>query len=196
MELIPATPDGIPRALEILQAGGVVAHATETCYGLACDLSNEKAVANLFAIKKRPDTQPVSALFASIEDAKVYVEWNDQAEKLAREQLPGPLTIVLKIRQDAPKTLYPTPSGGETIGVRISSHPLAQELVSRFGSPISTTSANLHGEPNPYAAREIEDQFVAMGLRPDAIVNSGMLERRKSSTVIDLSGGGRMILRA
>ena len=79
MKIVDASDDGIQKALEVLRAGGVVAHATETCYGLACDLGNAEAVEKLFAIKKRPDAQPVSALLASIEQAQKYTQWNDIA---------------------------------------------------------------------------------------------------------------------
>src|SRR5262245_56720739 len=109
MRLLPVSAGALQEALSLLQNGGVVAHATETCYGLACDLRNPDAVTRLFVIKRRPLTQPVSALFASVEDAKRYVEWNDRAEELARTYLPGPLTLILPLRPDAPARLFPMP---------------------------------------------------------------------------------------
>ena len=99
MRILPATPKGIEAALEALERGETVIHATETCYGFACDLNNLKAVSRLFAIKQRSANQPVSALFSSIEEARKYVEWNDQAEQLAQEFLPGRLMIVLVDRK-------------------------------------------------------------------------------------------------
>jgi L-threonylcarbamoyladenylate synthase len=192
MQIVPASTEGLQRALDVLRAGGVIAHATETCYGLACDLSNPAAVEKLFAIKQRPPTQPVSALFASIDDAKQYVVWNDEAEELAQQYLPGPLTLILPLREDAPKKLFPVFSilpvrphpGGHSpfssLGVRISSHPLAMNLVTAFGSPLSTTSANLHGQPNPYSL----DQIVPC----DLIIDSGTLPQNPPSTVMDLTG--------
>ncbi len=107
MKVIPFSNQAIADALTVLQNGGVVAHATETCYGLACDLSNPDAVTKLFAIKQRPESQPVSALFASVDEAKKYVEWNDRAEELAAQYLPGPLTLILPLRSDSPKKLFP-----------------------------------------------------------------------------------------
>lgn len=176
MHVLSPDAHGIDEALRVLREGGVVAHATETCYGLACDLSNPVAVARLFRQKRRPEHQPISALFPNVGAAKEYVEWNARAEELAKD-LPGPLTLVLPLRLDAPKHLFPTPEGGPTIGVRVSPHPTARALVTAFGSPISTTSANLHGEPNPY--------------RPDVIVcadlllDDGELPVVPSSRVID-----------
>lgn len=207
------------RALEeavlVIQHGGVVAHPTETCYGLACDLTNEAAVRKLFALKKRPEDQPVSALFPSIEEAKKWVEWNDLAEQLARKHLPGPLTIVLPLKKGAMQ-LFPLPlrqvrkmrqGNGKvyhlsingtfdtTIGVRISSHPAAQKLAEPSGVPLSTTSANLHGKPETYSVAEILEQFEGEGLQPDLILDSGILPRTPPSTIVDLTENTAKILR-
>ncbi len=201
--------------------GGVVAHATETCYGLACDLRDPAAVRKVFAIKRRAETQPVSALFASVDEAKRYVVWNARAEELARERLPGPLTLVLPLRDDAPVRIFPTPSPiprplppegvgegkrgspspsgegsgvGGTVGVRVSPHTVASALAEGFGAPLSTTSANVHGQPNPYSAEDILAQF-AEGPAPDLVLDSGTLPQTPPSTVMDLTteGGGRIL---
>ncbi len=193
MLLVTASPQALEEALRILAAGGVVAHATETCYGLACDLTNPQAVTKLFAIKNRPQDQPVSGLFASIATAKKYVEWNTKAEELASKHLPGPLTLILSLRKDTqqifptPYPLPPTPS----LGIRISSHPLAMELVRRFGKPLSTTSANVHGRPNPYSVQKIEQQFASANVQPDLILDSGTLPLTPPSTIINLSSAGQ-----
>ncbi len=192
MQVLLTTKDNIQAALNILHEGGIVTHATETCYGLACDMSNPEAVAKLFAIKHRPDDMPISALFASIDQAKDYLEWNDLAEELANRHLPGPLTLILKQKPDALKQLSPTTScqlPTPNIGLRISSHPTAQALVEAFSSPISTTSANLHGKPNPYRVEDIEAEA-------DLILDDGVLEGIEASTVVDVSEGKLKVLRA
>jgi L-threonylcarbamoyladenylate synthase len=140
-------------------------------------------------------TQPVSALFPTVNAANAFVTWNVRAEELAVKHLPGPLTLILPLRDDAPATLLPTPDGGMTIGVRVSSHPVALSLAQSFGGPLSTTSANLHGQPNPYAIATMLAQF-ADGEAPDLILDSGMLPQVPPSTVIDLTGGEGEIRRA
>lgn len=195
MKILPADDAGIAEALAALSAGGVVAHATETCYGLACDLSDPKAIARLFRIKQRAVDQPVSALFSSIEQAKQFVIWNERAEALAREHLPGPLTLVLPFRHDARLQLFPTPNGGESLGVRVSPHPVAIKLATMFGKPLSTTSANVSGSPNPYSPAEIENQFLAAQYLPDIILDSGTLPPTPPSRVIDLTKGDEVVLR-
>ncbi len=192
MKIVLANEEGLQEALNVLKSGGVIAHATETCYGFACDLSNSDAVQKLFQIKERPDTQAVSALFATTQQAKEFVEWNDLAEELAVKYLPGPLTMIVRLR----KKLYATPRGTVTIGIRISSHPTAQKLVESFGSPLSTTSANVHGLPNPYSADDIREQYQNKDHQPDLILDDGILEKNDASTVIDISKGKIEILRA
>jgi L-threonylcarbamoyladenylate synthase len=213
MDIVSADAAGIEKALAVLRNGGVVAHATETCYGLACDLRNPSAVDRLFHIKNRPQTQPVSALFKSVEQAKRYVEWNDAAEKLANEHLPGPLTLILYRRNDPPHAIFmmaqetssmhrttsqranQLPATSRTLGVRVSSHPIATDLVRQFGSPISTTSANLHGKSNPYSAEDIRQQFEGRDIVPDLILDSGKLPVKPPSTVVNLASADRPILR-
>ena len=176
-------------------------HATETCYGLACDLRNLSAVERLFAVKQRPAGQPVSALFSTMQEAKQYVEWNDRAETLAQEFLPGPLTLILPARKDMPNPLFIVPKAesvegqSPTIGVRISSYPLAMQLVEKFGSPISTTSANLHGQPSPYSAEEIVKQYENVLGKPDLILDAGPLPFRNPSRIIDCTGTSDILRR-
>lgn len=197
MQILPATTASLQAALKVLANGSIVAHPTETCYGFACDLTNQAAVEKLFALKQRPAHMPVSGLFATVEEAKKYVMWNAKAEELAKN-LPGPLTLILPLRTDAPHKLFPTPDGGTTLGVRVSSNALATELAQNFGRPISTSSANIHGQPNPYSAEDIQKQFGSggtTGTLPDLILDGGTLPPTPPSTVVDLTGENRDIKR-
>lgn len=200
MNIVLASTSGLAHAIHVLKNGGIVAHATETCYGLACDLTNPEAVAKLFTIKERSMDQPVSALFSSIEEAKRYVVWNKRAEELARKHLPGPLTIILPSKKRQALYIVPSPlptskSLSPPIALRLSSHPIAQALVKAFGSPISTTSANLHGKPETFSVQEIVEQFSDRERRPDLILDSGTLPKSKPSTIVDLSGTEEKVLR-
>lgn len=201
MHILPLNPKSIRIALSVLEDGGIVMHPTETCYGLACDLTNAEAVARLFLLKERPPEQPVSALFSSVAQAKQYVFWDERAEALAAKYLPGPLTIILPLRTDAPHRLYPMPTNDErlagneaTVGIRISSHPIAQELVQAFGRPISTTSANVHGRPAAYTPEDILSQF-PNDLSDVLLIDGGSLPRCPPSTIIDLTGSSHREVR-
>jgi L-threonylcarbamoyladenylate synthase len=183
MYVVPFSTEALDEAIEVIRSGGVVAHATETCYGLACDLSNPVAVEHLFDIKQRPHTQHISGLFASAEEAKKYVVWNDKAEELAQKYLPGPLTIILPLQPGA--GLYPVIESATTLGVRISSHPHAMQLAELAGIPLSTSSANIHGKPNPYSTEEIIEQFKDSEVQPDLVLDSGILPPTPPSTIVD-----------
>lgn len=196
MQTLPASADSLAAAVAVLRAGGVVAHPTETCYGLACDLSNPVALKKLFDIKARPYEQPVSALFSSIGAAQAYVELSARALELAEKHLPGPLTIIVPIKRGSP-VMFVTASGkpDATVGVRISSHPFAQALAEAFGSPIATTSANLHGKPNPYSSSDITEQLKDHTPVPDLILDGAALPEAAPSTVVSVLGHDVRVLR-
>lgn len=197
MKIIPESAEALTEALEVLRAGGTVIHATETCYGIACDLTNEDAVKDLFDVKQRPGYQTVSALFASSDAAREYVEVSPKAEELFAKYLPGPLTIVLSKKKNAPPIWLTAEGGGNDglVGVRISSHPFAMNLAKAFGKPIATTSANLHGKPNPYSVFEIEAQWEGALLVPELIIDAGTLPTTDPSTVIRVVGDTITVLR-
>ncbi len=189
---------GITRAIDVLRSGGVVAHATETCYGLACDLRNAKAVERLFMVKDRPFTQPVSALFSTLDEAKAFVLISPKALEPAEKHLPGPLTLVLPIRSDPSAPMYVRPSTeslSPSVGVRISSHPVAMQLSLVFGGPLATTSANVHGRDNPYSIDDITSQFLGREACPDLLLDSGVLPMHAPSSVVQVIGDLVSILR-
>ena len=102
----------------------------------------------------------------------------------------------MPLRPDAPHTLHVVAEGEcKSVGVRVSSHPLAQQLVADFGSPLSTTSANLHGQPNPYSAEDILSQFAQANHQPDLILDSETLPEVPPSKVVSLLSSQQAVLR-
>ncbi len=191
MHIVPADATGIDQALQVMKDGGIVAHATETCYGLACDLTNPQAVKQLFELKQRPIDMPVSALFSSVEHAKQFVTWTDRAQELADEHLPGPLTLILPANPLSPHILYVVPEEeSDSIGVRISSHPVAQQLVEKIGTPISTTSANIHGADNCYSLHDLTSQFNNADI---TVINSDAIPAREPSIIMSLVEGEKIM---
>lgn len=182
----------IKKALKILKSGGVIAHATETCYGFACDVFNSPALAGLYKLKRMPLSKPVSILVSDFAMAKKYGVFNYLAQKLAKKYWPGPFTIIVKRKKSLPKFLN---SGCKTVGFRVPAHKLSLELVRKFGSPLTTTSANISGLASPYSVAAIKKQFRRSKLKPDFILNSGKLKKNLPSTVIDVSKRKIKILR-
>jgi len=190
----------IDKATAHLKKEGVVLHATETCFGFTCDISNPAAVAKLFTLKQRDNCKPVSALFHNVDSAKQYVQWNETAEQLALKHLPGALTIILPLRTDAPCQLYSTPGGGDTIGVRISSHPTAKALAAHFSQPLVTTSANIAGQPCCFRIEDVLKQFEEQTTSqytnlPFFVFKDPPLENTLPSTVVDCTNNKMTIVR-
>ena len=151
-ELLPGTAEGIAVAADLVAAGEVVAYPTETSYGLAVSAHDGSAVDRLLEVKGRAGDQPIGLIVAS---QAMFDPLVSDLPRLARGLIdrhwPGPLTIVL---QSAVRLPAPLMSNGDEVGVRQSSHPIAQALCSAVGVPITATSANQSGKPPAMTARE------------------------------------------
>lgn len=176
----------IDQAVKVLKEGGVVAHPTDTCYGLAVDIFNPKALARLYEVKEMPSDKPVSILTSYHDDAFAYAEFSDLAHFLTARFWPGPLTLVLPRRSALPEFLNP---GHRFVGIRFIDEPISVTLLKAWGKPVTTTSANRHGLPNPYCVSEISAPA-------DIVLNGGELDQyRQSSTLVQVDGDQATILR-
>lgn len=183
---MPIDPHAIEQAVEILKKGGVVAHPTDTCYGLAADISNPQALERLYRLKGMVQDKPVSVLMQYYDEAFAFAEFSDVAHFLAVKYWPGPLTLVLPRRPDLPAFLNP---GHRFVGLRFIDEPISQALVKDFGKPLTTTSANKHGEPTPYSVAEIS-------VEADFVLDGGVLDRYgEPSTLVQVDGDHATILR-
>lgn len=182
----------IQEAIRVLRSCGVVAHATETCYGFACDPFNEQALARLYALKKMASAKPVALLVPDLATAQSLGVFSPRALELAQKYWPGPLTIIVKRTKELPPFLNPHT---DTIGMRIPAHELSLELVKAFGGPLVTTSANITTQPSPYSGEEIAAQFNNEKLKPDFILDSGAIPRNPPSTIVDCTGISPSIIR-
>jgi L-threonylcarbamoyladenylate synthase len=180
----------IRRAARILHAGGLVAFPTETVYGLGADASSEKAIARLYAAKGRPTDHPVIVHFASSTDAFGWArDVSPAAELLARRFWPGPLTLILK-RSGKVKDFVT--GGQDAVGLRVPSHPVAQELLKVYGDGVAAPSANRFGHVSPTTAAHVRSDF---GAEVDLVLEGGASEVGIESTIVDLSSGEPVLLR-
>lgn len=183
-------PKEIEKGAEYILKGEVVAHPTETIYGLAADVFNKKAVKKIYDLKARDYGLPISVLVANVSMLRELVtEIPERVELLMRRFWPGPLTILFAVNQTFPKSLV-TNTG--KIGVRVSSHPVAAALVSRVGRPLTTTSANLTGFPPSLHVRHVQKYF---GSRLACIIDGGECEPSRGSTVVDATDETMRIIR-
>ena len=183
----------IASAVKALKAGKVLAYPTDTCYGLAVDAGNIKAVKRMYSIKGRDFNKPVHIIAPSMAYAKKIAVWNPSAVKLAKKFWVGPLTLILSLRiKDEGLKILSANTG--SIGLRMPNNKIALDLAKYLGRPITATSANVSGQADCYTSDEIVKQFSAEGgfssggknkkYRPDIIINAGKLPKNKPSTLV------------
>jgi L-threonylcarbamoyladenylate synthase len=183
-------PAAVEEAVMVLQRSGVVAFPTETYYGLAVDPTDALALARLFTLKQRPESKPLLLLIDQLEQlAEVVSEVPKEYRRLIEMFWPGPLTLIFPAR---PQVSALVTGGTGTVGVRISPHPIARELVRRVGRPVTATSANLSGRSPAASAEQVIAQF---GEKIDWIIDGGPVTGGLCSTVCTLERGKLVVLR-
>lgn len=145
--------------LRALQQEEVIAYPTEAVFGLGCDPDSEKAVNALLALKQRPWQKGLILIAANYEQLKPYV--NDAALSDAQREAifsvwPGPVTWVIPARPETPRWLT---GSFDSLAVRVSDHPLVQQLCAQYGKPVVSTSANLSGQEACRTTDEVRIQF-------------------------------------
>ena len=175
---------------EDLKAGKTVIFPTETVYGLACDVKNNKAVEKIFEIKGRDKTKPLPVMIGKIEDINLLArDIPDIFYKIADKFMPGPITVVLKKKENISDIIT---GGLDTIGVRMPNHLFALNLIKELGNPIIATSANLSHNPSPVNAQMAKDDI---GDLVDILIDDGDCKEKTPSTIIDISTNEIKILR-
>ncbi len=189
-EPTPAADEHIEQAARLLRAGGLVAFPTETVYGLGADASNPAALKKIFAAKGRPADHPLIVHIADMSELKNWVADVPRAAWLLAEKFwPGPLTMVLKRAAHVSELI----SGGQdSIGLRVPSHPVAQNLLKAFGGGIAAPSANKFGRLSPTAAEHVRQE---LGDAVDMVLDGGDCEVGIESTIVDLTRETPAILR-
>jgi len=180
-EVLRPDDEGIARAAALLRAGRLVAFPTETVYGLGADATDDDAVAAIYTAKNRPATNPLIVHVASFDDARKLARFSAAAEALAGAFWPGPLTLVLPVREDAglsPRALAP----GGTLALRVPDQPVATALLAATGQPLAAPSANPSGRISPTTAAHV---LAGLDGRIAAVLDGGPCEVGLESTILD-----------
>lgn len=164
-------------AAEDISNGGLVVYPTETVYGIGADIYNESAVKNLYIAKNRPFDMPLSVAVSDKAMLEKVAVLNENADKLIKAFLPGPLTIIIKKQSDVPDIVT---SSSQKVGIRIPDNRFALELVRRTG-PIVATSANRHCHPD---AVNVDAAIEDFGATVDTYVDAGNCTIGKPSTIV------------
>jgi len=178
------------QAVMVLNEGGIVGFPTETFYGLGVDIFNDQAVDSLFRLKKRDYSKPILVLISDLNMLSGIVsEVPSMYENLMERFWPGPLTLIFP----ASANLSPLITGStNTVGVRISPHPVAAELCRRWGRPLTATSANLSGGIPASNVKEVVEIF---GDNINYVVDGGNTPGNKCSTVVGMDKSGLCLIR-
>lgn len=189
-QILRAGNEAMARALVILGNGGLVAVPTETVYGLAADATNGEAVARIFSAKGRPQFNPLICHVSSLEMAQEFAVFDEASLALAEAFWPGPLTLVLPLKQGA--KIHPLVSAGlDTIGVRFPKG-LTADLIARYGKPLAAPSANSSGKISPTTALSVQQ---SLGNKVDLIIDDGPCAVGLESTIVKVETETLTVLR-
>lgn len=182
---------GIARAAAILRGGGLVAVPTETVYGLAARADSAAAVAAIYRAKGRPEFNPLIVHVASLEMARRLARFDARAERLAEKYWPGPLTLVLPLREDSGLAAAVTASL-PTVALRMPDQPDTRRLLAELGLPLAAPSANRSGAVSPTRPEHV---VASLGGRVEAVLEGGACLRGLESTIVALREQGWQVLR-
>ena len=181
---------GIARAVATLSAGDIAALPTETVYGLAADASNGLAVAKIYAAKGRPSFNPLICHVSGLDMARLYGIFDPLSERLAKAFWPGPLTLVVAIREGA--RIHPLVTAGlPTIALR-APKGVAAEIITLLGRPIAAPSANTSGRISATTAQAVSDD---LGAAVPLVLDGGPSPVGLESTIVKAEGGRVLLLR-
>ena len=178
-------------AAAVLDRGGVIAFPTETVYGLAADPASLEAVARVFRVKGREAGEALPLIAADVDAARrVAAVWSTTAASLASRFWPGPLTLVVPVNDAAVVT--EVTAGRGTVGVRVSSHPVARALAAVAPAGVITaTSANRSGTPAHATASAVAAALADL----DMILDGGDAPGGQASTIVDLTEAQPRLIR-
>jgi tRNA threonylcarbamoyl adenosine modification protein (Sua5/YciO/YrdC/YwlC family) len=176
--LAAAAPGAVDAAVAAISDGRIVGVPTETVYGLAV-LPTEGPLERLVAAKGRDPGKGIALLIDGLEQLTGVVHVPAAALRLAQRFWPGPLTLVLPVREGLvlPELLT---GGRATLGVRVPDHVVPRALARRLG-PLAVSSANRTGEPDALTAAEL---VAAVGDRASLVLDDGPVRGGRASSVV------------
>lgn len=186
-KVLPYGPEAIAAAARLIRSGQPVAIPTETVYGLAADATAGEAVARIYEAKGRPSFNPLIVHVRDAAQAAGLAHLGEAARELAELYWPGPLTLVVPLREGSPVASLVT-AGLSTVAIRSPSHPAMRDLLAETGVPLAAPSANASGRISPTRAEHV---LAGLGGRIPLIVDGGPTSLGLESTIVAVDGNGR-----
>jgi len=185
-EVVLADAAGIARAARCLAEGGLVAVPTETVYGLAARADRAEAVARIYAAKGRPDFNPLIVHVADLDQARRIGQIDGACETIAKEEWPGPLTLVVPIAEGSQITPAVT-AGLSSIALRVPQHPVMRTLLEQIDFPLAAPSANRSGFISPTTPAHV---LTSLDRRIDLVLDAGATKAGLESTILAVRDDG------
>ena len=183
MNIFKETNETITQAKNYLLNGDVISVKSETVYGLVGDATNQVAVKKIFALKKRPSKNPLIVHVNSLQMAMKYVIFNPEAERLAKEFWPGPLTLILPIKKSS-NINRAVVSNLNSLAIRIPQSKIFLKLINLTLRPLAGPSANISGYISSTRAEHVSECFKN---NIKMIIDSGRSLHGLESTIVDMT---------
>jgi tRNA threonylcarbamoyl adenosine modification protein (Sua5/YciO/YrdC/YwlC family) len=176
-------PRKIEQVIEILHRGGVAAYPTDSIYALGCAIESREAIERIYRAKNMQRSQRLALICPDLSTASEFAMFSQTAFRLAQRIFPGPYTLVVPATRQVPRTL--TDTKRRTVGIRITSHPIAQALAAGLGRPLLTSSATVPNTHEP--CRDAEEILEAFEKHIDVVIDTEQTPA-EPSTVIEVDG--------
>ncbi|MEO9277429.1 MAG: L-threonylcarbamoyladenylate synthase [Nitrososphaera sp.] len=185
--IVPCDQNGINLALQKVRNGGVIVFPTDTVYGVGCDPFNKDAINRIYDLKGRDRTKYLPVLGYSKKIISEIAQFDQLSEKIADKFWPGPLTLVLKVKD---RKIAESLNLKEKIAVRVPSHPCVLSLLKECKIMVGT-SANHSGMTSLYDSKEVIKQFTGY----DLLLDGGIISGKGESTIVEIIGTEFKVLR-
>jgi tRNA threonylcarbamoyl adenosine modification protein (Sua5/YciO/YrdC/YwlC family) len=184
------SPRKIQLAVDMLHQGGVAAYPTDSIYALGCAIEARDAIERIYRAKGMNKNQRLALICPDLSTASEFGMFSQTAFRLAQRVFPGPYTLVVPATRQVPKTL--TDHKRRTVGIRVTSHPIAQALAVGLGRPLLTTSAIA---PDTHeVCRDAEEILEVFGAHVDVVIDTAQTAA-EPSTVIEVDGDQITLIR-
>lgn len=185
-------PKAIQQTVDILRGGGVIIYPTDTVYGIGCDITNQKAIERVYAIRGlKPDKSNLSFICYDLTDISQYTKpFDTPVFRVLKKALPGPFTFIFKASSQVPKLLS---SKKKTVGIRVPDNNIVREIVRELGNPIVTTSIRDEDEIVEYST-DPELIYEKYQEQVDLVIDGGYGDN-VASTVVDVTSGDFEVIR-
>ncbi|RCL03695.1 MAG: L-threonylcarbamoyladenylate synthase [Candidatus Tokpelaia sp. JSC161] len=188
--ILPASRKNVVYAVDFLRNGQLVVLPTETVYGLAADATNGIAVAEIFSIKKRPGFNPLIVHVSGLAMSERYAIIDPLSHKLMERFWPGPLTLILSLREKS--EIHPLVTAGLTTIALRNPKGIFFDIIKEYGLPLAAPSANLSGRMSATTVYAVED---SLARKVPLILDGGPCSVGIESTIIKVSGKEVFLLR-